>query len=63
MQIRVETESDQPAVYFGFTPAPEFGFSSDYDVPDDVFMVLELIPEALTGKTGTIKYHRAFDTV
>jgi putative acetyltransferase len=45
---------------FGFAPAARFGIRSEYDVPDDVFMVLELEPGALAGKAGLIKYHDAF---
>jgi hypothetical protein len=33
---------------------------SEYDVPDDVFMALELIPGALNERAGTIRYHPAF---
>jgi putative acetyltransferase len=45
---------------FGFVPASRFGLRSEYDVPDDVFMAMELIPGALTGRSGTICYHPAF---
>ncbi len=45
---------------FGFRPSPPFGIKSEYDVPDDVFMVLELQPGCLNGKSGIIKYHEAF---
>jgi putative acetyltransferase len=45
---------------FGFQPASRFGLRSEYDVPDDVFMAMELRPGALTGKSGTIRYHSAF---
>jgi putative acetyltransferase len=45
---------------FGFQPASRFGIKCEYDVPDDVFMALELVPGALAGKTGTIHYHPAF---
>ena len=45
---------------FGFTPASRFGLASEYDVPDDVFMALELEAGALHGKAGTIRYHPAF---
>jgi putative acetyltransferase len=46
---------------FGFMPASSgFGLVSEYDVPDDVFMALELVPGMLRGKTGTIRYHAAF---
>ena len=45
---------------FGFTPAAAFGIESEYDVPDEAFMVLELSPGALGGKSGTVKFHPAF---
>jgi putative acetyltransferase len=48
---------------FGFMPASHFGLGCEYDVPDDVFMVLELEQDALKGKTGTIRYHPAFASV
>ena len=54
-----------PAYYprFGVTPASRFGLVSEYDVPDEAFMALELTPGALRGKSGTITYHPAFATV
>ena len=45
---------------FGFAPATRFGIRSEYDVPDEVFMALELQAGVLAGKTGLIKYHDAF---
>lgn len=48
---------------FGFTPAVRYGLRSEYDVPAEVFMALELIPGALREATGTIKYHPAFSSV
>ena len=45
---------------FGFSPSYRFGIDSEYEVPAEVFMALELQPEALSGKTGTVKYHAAF---
>jgi len=45
---------------FGFVPASRFGIRSEYDVPDDVFMIQELREGALRGRTGTIRYHPAF---
>lgn len=51
-----------PAYYprFGFVPASRFGIHCEYDVPDDVFMAMELEPGTLRGKSGTIRYHDAF---
>ncbi len=49
---------------FGFVAASRFGLRSEYDVPDDVFMAMELKPGALQGRgPGTIRYHRAFGNV
>jgi putative acetyltransferase len=45
---------------FGFLPASRFGIESEYDVPDDVFMAMELQPDYLEDATGTIEYHDAF---
>ena len=45
---------------FGFTPASRAGLRSEYDVPDEVFMVMELEKGALDGKSGTVRYHTAF---
>jgi putative acetyltransferase len=54
-----------PAFYprFGFSPSTSFGINSEYDVPEDVFMVLELVPGALSGKPGQIKFPGAFGSV
>ena len=46
---------------FGFVPSSRFGIDSEYEVPEEVFMAMELQPEALTGKSGRVKYHAAFD--
>ena len=48
---------------FGFVQASRFGIRSDYDVPDEVFMALELEAGVLHGKSGTIRYHSAFEGV
>jgi putative acetyltransferase len=45
---------------FGFLPASGWGILSEYDVPDEVFMALELVEGCLAGRSGTIRYHRAF---
>jgi putative acetyltransferase len=37
--------------------------NSEYDVPEEVFMALELQPGALAGVSGTVKYHAAFGKV
>jgi len=48
---------------FGFSPSSRFGICSEYDVPEDVFMAMELQPEALSGITGKVSYHPAFSNV
>ena len=48
---------------FGFTPSSRFGIDSEYEVPEEVFMVMELKPEALNGITGRVKYHAAFSSL
>lgn len=45
---------------FGFAPAARFGISSEYEVPHDYFMALELEQGALAGVSGKVKYHEAF---
>ncbi len=45
---------------FGFLPASSFGLRSEYDVPDEVFMAMELEEKALDGVSGLLRYHAAF---
>jgi putative acetyltransferase len=45
---------------FGFVPSTRFGIKSEYEVPEEAFMALELRPDYLRGKAGTIRYHAAF---
>ena len=45
---------------FGFSPSSQFNIDSEYEVPEEVFMAIELLPEALSGKTGRVSYHPAF---
>ncbi len=45
---------------FGFVPSTRYAIRSDYNVPEEVFMILELEEGALTGVSGTVKYHPAF---
>lgn len=54
-----------PAYYprFGFSSAARFGIGCEYEVPEDVFMVLELHAGFLSGASGQIKYHAAFNNV
>lgn len=48
---------------FRFVPARRRGLRCEYDVPDDVFMVAELEPGALAGRSGLVRYHREFARV
>ena len=45
---------------FGFVPSQKYNITSEYDVPPEVFMVLELQPGALSDLSGIAKYHGAF---
>jgi len=48
---------------FGFLPASQFGIRSQYDVADEVFMILELKNGALKGHKGIVKYHTLFNDI
>lgn len=48
---------------FGFVPAIGFGIGCEYDVPENVFMAIELQPGYLNNQQGKVKYHEAFESV
>ena len=48
---------------FGFVPSFKYGIKSEYDVPDEAFMVIELAPNSLQGHKGIIKYHEEFSKI
>jgi len=48
---------------FGFIPASTYGIKCEYDVPDEVFMALELRKGALSGRSGVVKYQPEFNEV
>ena len=48
---------------FGFVPAARYAMRSEYEVPEDVFMVAELAVGALRGATGLVRYDEAFASV
>ena len=54
-----------PAYYprFGFVPARPKGIQAPFQVPDEAFMVLELVEGALKGISGTVRYPAFFDGV
>lgn len=45
---------------FGFERASIKNIGCEYEVPDDVFMIVELVADYLPDTGGTIKYHAAF---
>jgi putative acetyltransferase len=51
-----------PAYYprFGFSSSARFGIGCEYEVPEEVFMVIELQAGFLQGASGKVKYHAAF---
>ena len=48
---------------FGFSPSSRFGIDCEYDVPEEVFMAMELQPDALHGRTGKVQYDAAFSSL
>lgn len=48
---------------FGFSSARAKGLESPFPVSDEVFMVIELVPNALDGISGMVNYSSAFDGI
>ena len=48
---------------FGFKPASSFGITSEWELPEDVFMVSVLDPSKLAGVSGLAKYRPEFSSV
>ena len=48
---------------FGFRPSSQWGIKCEYDVPEDVFVLLGLAADYLQNKQGIIRYHAAFADV
>ena len=48
---------------FGFVPTRHRGIRCEFDVPDDVFMVMELRQGALAGRGGLVRYQPEFTSV
>ena len=46
---------------FGFVPASTYGIKCEYDVPDEVFIALELHEGALSERSGVVKYQPEFN--
>ena len=48
---------------FGFKPASEHGIKCEWDVPDNVFMLLVLDQAKMAGVAGSAKYRPEFSSV
>jgi putative acetyltransferase len=48
---------------FGFKPASTYRITCEWDVPDDVFMVLVLDEAKMSGVVGAAQYRPEFSTV
>lgn len=48
---------------FGFVRASEKGVYAPFGAPDEVYMVMELTPNALANITGTVRYPPCFDDI
>lgn len=48
---------------FGFKPASTYGVKCEWDVPDDVFMLLVLDQSKMQGRSGLANYRHEFSTV
>ena len=48
---------------FGFSTSSARGIRCSFDVPEEAFMVMELMSGALAGQTGTVRYRSEFDRV
>ncbi|CAG1021353.1 hypothetical protein MTYM_00944 [Methylococcales bacterium] len=45
---------------FGFIPASQKNIKTSFKVPDENFMIVELVPNALKGISGMVEYPREF---
>lgn len=52
-----------PSYYprFGFVPASRFGLRCGFEVPDEAFMAVELIPGFLADKAGFVRFPPEWD--
>jgi putative acetyltransferase len=46
---------------FGFKPSTRFGIGCEYEVPEEVFMAIELQPGYLATASGKVQYHEAIE--
>lgn len=48
---------------FGFEPAAKWNIKAPFDVPSEVFMAIELVPNGLQHVSGTVQYPKEFESV
>jgi putative acetyltransferase len=48
---------------FGFVPANRWNILPPFEVPENVFMAIELVPGGLTGISGTVEYPKEFEEI
>ncbi len=48
---------------FGFKPASQWNIEAPFEVPDNCFLALELVPNALQNVHGVVEYPKEFDEV
>lgn len=48
---------------FGFVPAARWNIRAPFEVPEDVFMGIELVQDALKNVSGTVLYPKEFENV
>jgi putative acetyltransferase len=48
---------------FGFEVAARLGLHCEYEVPEEAFLVLELIAGTLADRSGPVRYHEAFSAL
>lgn len=48
---------------FGFVPAKKWKIKAPFDVPENVFMGIELVADGLKNVTGTVQYPKEFELV
>lgn len=65
MQQHLVVVLGHPEFYprFGFEIASRKGLRCEFPAPDEAFMVIELDPDALRGRTGIVKYLPEFSAV
>ena len=48
---------------FGFLPASSWRIKAPFDVPDEVFMAIELVSDGLKDVSGVVEYPKEFEEV